>query len=119
MYKRQKRAFSAIIELNRFGEDGHIPRFPDIGAGAGDQPQRIVIEAAADVRIAGFGQRLILMISAAVVKLYGGDIQDAFPCPLRNQMDEAQQIRTGIPKACLLYTSKLKKLYNLEKAKIF
>ena len=40
----------------------------------GNQPKRIVIEAAADVVVALLGQGLILVIAAAVAELRRGDV---------------------------------------------
>ncbi|SCH78067.1 Uncharacterised protein [uncultured Blautia sp.] len=36
------------------------------------------------------------MVSASVLKLGGSDVQDSFPCALRDQMDEAKKILAGI-----------------------
>ncbi len=39
------------------------------------------------------------MISAAVLKLRGSDIDDALLCTVRNQMHKTEQILTGIAEA--------------------
>ena len=39
------------------------------------------------------------MVSTAVGKLCVGNVQNPLPCPLRDQVDKAQQILTGIPEA--------------------
>ncbi len=39
------------------------------------------------------------MVGAAVLKLCGGDINDALPCAVWNQMHEAEQILAGITKS--------------------
>ena len=64
-----------------------------------NQPQRIIIESASDIHITALGERLILVISASVRKLRGCNVQDTLPGTLRDQMDEAKQILTGIPEA--------------------
>ena len=66
---------------------------------SGDKPEGIVVESRSDVGVAPLGQRLILVIGAAVRKLGCGDVQNAASCPVRNQMDKAQQILAGVPEA--------------------
>ena len=88
-----------IVKRNLLFQDRHISGLPDIGVYCSDEPQGIVVKAASDIGISLFGQRLVLVISAAVGELCGGNIQDTFSCPLRNQMEEAQEILAGIPKA--------------------
>ncbi len=88
-----------VIKRNGFFQNRDISGFSDIGACSGDEPERIVIEAAADIRIAFLGQRLILVISRTILKLGRGDIDDALSCPIRNQMHEAEQVLVGITEA--------------------
>ncbi len=80
-------------------QNGEIPGFPYVGGGTGNQPERIVIEAAADVRVPLFGKGLILVVCASVLKLCAGNIQDALPCTGGDQVDKAQQILAGIPES--------------------
>ena len=86
-----------IVERRRFVEDRKVPGLFDVCAGAGDQPERIVVEAASDVRISALGQRLVLMVRASVRKLDRRDIDDPLPCPLRDQVDKAQKILAAVP----------------------
>ena len=39
------------------------------------------------------------MVCTAVLKLCGGDIDQSLPCPVGNEVDESQQILTGIPES--------------------
>ena len=80
-------------------QDAEVAGLLDVGRRAGNQPQGIVVEAAADVVVALFGEGLILVVAAAVAELGGGDVQDALPCALGNLMDKAQQILAGIAEA--------------------
>ena len=73
-------------------QDSEIACLFDIGRRTRDQPEGIVVEAAADRVIAFFGQRLVLVVTAAVPELCRCDIQDALAGALGNLMDEAQQI---------------------------
>ena len=50
--------------------------------------KRVVVEAASDIEISFFGKRLILVVSAAVRKLGGCNIQDSFSGFVRDQMEE-------------------------------
>ena len=49
--------------------------FLDIGNHGQDQPERIVVEISSDLVVALLGQRLILVIRAAVRQLRGGEIK--------------------------------------------
>ena len=41
--------------------------------------QRVIVEAGAHVPVALFGQGLVLVVGAAVLKLGGGNVQDTAP----------------------------------------
>ena len=87
------------VKGNHFFQDAQITCFFNISTGSCDEPERIVIEATADIGITFFSQRLILVISTAVLELSGGDINDTLPCTIRDQMHESEQILTGIAEA--------------------
>ena len=91
--ERSSRGF-IVVKRNLLIKNGEISGLLDIGSSTCDQPERVVIEAAADVHVAFFGERLILMVCAAVLKLSGGNVNNTFLCALRNQMYEAEQILT-------------------------
>ena len=56
-----------------------VARLAQISGGARDEPQRVIVEAGADVPVALFGQGLVLVVGAAVRKLGGGNVQDTAP----------------------------------------
>ena len=64
-----ERLFGAgfVFELHRFVEDAPVAGFLEVGGDAEDEPVRIVVEAAADVVVAAFGERLILVERAAAL----------------------------------------------------
>ena len=76
-----------------------IAGFLDVGRRAKDQPQRIVVEAAAHVQVAALGQRLVLVVGAAVRELGGRDVQDALPGAAWDQVHKAQEVLRGIAEA--------------------
>ena len=80
-------------------QDRPVAGLAQIRVHACNQPQRIVVEAAADGEISLFRERLILVIGAAVRKLRGGDVQDPLSCALRNDMHKAEQVLTRIAEA--------------------
>jgi len=67
-----------VFELHRFVEDAPVAGFLEVGRDAQDEPVRIVVEAAADVVVPAFGERLILVERAAGLELRGRDVEDAF-----------------------------------------
>ena len=88
-----------VVKIDHLAENAHVAGFLDVGIHGVDQPQGIVIEAAANVHVAALGQGLILMVGAAVRELSGGHVQNAAPGAFGDQMDEAQQILTAIAEA--------------------
>ena len=58
--------FGLVVEGHLLVEDREVAGLLDVGGGARDQPQRVVVEAAADVVVAALGERLVLVVGAAV-----------------------------------------------------
>ena len=88
-----------IIKGYRLIQNRDVAGLADISADSSDEPERVIIESAADIGVAFLGEGLILMIRAAVRELRGGDIDDSLSCAFGYQMYESEQILTGIPKA--------------------
>ena len=88
-----------IIERHLLIQDAPVSGLPQVGGSAGDEPQRVVVEASADVAVSLFGQRLILMVSTAILKLGGRNVQNALPCTGGDDMHKAQQILTAVAEA--------------------
>ena len=99
MLHERLRKREVAVKRHGFLQNGVVPRLTDVGVGSGNQPKRIVVEAAADRHVAFFGQRLILMVGAAVRELRGGDVQDSLSRSLRDHMHKTEQILAGIPEA--------------------
>ena len=78
---------------------GLVARLLDVGGHAEDQPQRVVVEAGADVVVALLGQRLVLVVGGAVLHLGGGDVQNALAGQLGDDVHEAQQVLRGVAEA--------------------
>ena len=85
-----------VFELHRFVEDAPVAGFLEVGRDAQDEPVRIVVEAAADVVVPAFGERLILVERAAGLELRGRDVEDAFAGAGRDHLDKAQQVLVRI-----------------------
>ena len=86
-----------VIKGYGFVQDRPVAGLPQVGGGSRNEPERVIVEAAAHIPVALFRQGLILVVGAAVLKLGGGNIQDAFPRTGGDHVDKAQQILTGIP----------------------
>ena len=87
------------VEGHRLVQNGPVARLAEVGVRSGNEPQRVVVKAAAHSQVALLGQGLVLVIGAAVGELGGGNVQNAFPCPLGDHVDEAQQVLTGVTEA--------------------
>ncbi len=57
------------------------------------------VEAATDRVVAALGQRLILVVGAAVLELRGRDVQNALPGALGDQVHEAEQVLVRVTEA--------------------
>ena len=99
MLKERDTGGFIIVERHHFIQDREISGLFDVGSGACNQPQRVIVEPGTDVGIASLGQRLVLMIGAAVRKLGRRDINNPFARLLRNQVDKPQKILVGIAEA--------------------
>ncbi len=84
---------------HQFIKDGKIPGFLHISCCCQYQPVRVVIEIGTHIVVAAFGQRGVLVESAAVGKLGGCQIKQPFAGALRHNMHKTQQILGGIAKA--------------------
>ena len=88
-----------VVEINGFMKDGVITGFFYVCTDCSNEPQRIVIKTTSDIQIAALGQRLVLMVSTAVLHLGSGDIENSCTGTFRDQMYEAKKILTGITEA--------------------
>ena len=88
-----------VVKINRFVQNRVVARLAQVGVHGGDQPQRVIVEAGADVHVAFFRQRLVLVVGAAIGELGGGNVQNALPRAGGDQMHKAEQILTGIAEA--------------------
>ena len=80
-------------------EDRRVSRLLDVCAGGEDQPEVVVIEVAADLGIPLLGEGLVLVVAGAVGELCRGQVEDALPCTVGDQVDEAEQILVGVAEA--------------------
>ena len=88
-----------VVKVHRFVQNRVVARLAQIGVHGSNQPQRVIVEAGADVHVALFRQRLVLVVGAAVGELGGGNVQNALPRAGGDQMHKAEQILTGIAEA--------------------
>ena len=88
-----------VVKIDLLVQNGVVTRFAQIGVHGGDQPQRVIVEAGANVHIALFRQRLVLVVGAAVGELGGGNVQDALPRAGGDQMHKPQKVLAGITEA--------------------
>ena len=84
-----------VVKIHLLVQNAPVPGLAEIGVRSGDEPEGIVVKAAADGEIAFLREGLVLVIGAAVRKLGGGDVQDALARALR---DHVQESRKPIPR---------------------
>ncbi|MNO32640.1 hypothetical protein D3C76_226370 [compost metagenome] len=87
------------VKRNLLIQNRIVAGFLDVGSCSRDQPERIIIEAGADFVVAFFGERLVLVIRAAVFELGSGDIQNTLSGTLRDLVHEAEQVLVGVTEA--------------------
>ena len=88
-----------VIKGYLFFQNRPVAGLPQVGGGTGNEPQRVIVEAGADIPVALFGQGLVLVVGAAILKLGGGNIQNALPGAGGDDVHKAQQILTAVPEA--------------------
>ena len=99
MLKKRLCKAVVVVKVHRFVQNRVVARLAQVGVHGGNQPQRVIVEAGADVHVALFRQRLVLVVGAAVGELGGGNVQNALPRAGGDQMHKAEQILTGIAEA--------------------
>ena len=88
-----------IIKRHRFVQNRDVAGLSDISADSCDEPERVIVKSAADIRVALLGEGLVLVIRVAVRELSGSNIDDPLSGALRYKVNETEQILTGISKA--------------------
>lgn len=78
-----------IVEGDKLVQNRPISSLTDVCVGAGDEPQRIIVETAAHIQIALLSERLILVVGTAVRELGGCNIEYALTGPLGYHVDKA------------------------------
>ena len=73
-------------------QDRPVGGLLEVGGHRQDQPQRVVVEAGPDGVVPPLGQGLVLVVGASRGQLGRGEVEDATPGPVRDHVDEAQQI---------------------------
>ena len=81
-----------VVILDRLVENAPVARLLQIRRHAHDQPERIVVESAANVVVAPLGQRLILVVRPAGWQLRRRQVQNPLPRPRRHHVHKSQQI---------------------------
>ena len=85
------------VVLRRLVQHRPVAGLLQVGRHRQHQPQRVVVEAAADGVVAAPGQRLVLMIGAAVGQLRPGQIEEALARSIRSELRETQQVLIRVP----------------------
>ncbi len=92
-------AAGPVLIDHRFVQDAPVAGLLQVGSHAQDQPQRVVVEIAADVVVAALGERLVLVIGAPRLQLRRRQVQNALAGALGDHVYKAQQILVGITEA--------------------
>ena len=73
--------------------------FAHVGGDAEHEPQRVVVEAVADLGIAGARQRLVLVIGAAVALLRGREVHEPRAHFVRHHVHDAEAVLVRVAEA--------------------
>ena len=96
MFQERHLGARLVVPGNGFGEDGEVGRFLQICHGAEYEPQRVVVEASADVVVSAARQRLVLVVAAAVGELCGCNVEYALAGTLGNLMYESHEVLIAV-----------------------
>ena len=97
--EERRLAARPVVERNLLVEDREVARLLEVGDRAEDEPERVVVEAAADVVVAALRERLVLVVAAAVRELRRRDVEDAFAGAFGNLVDEADEVLVRVAEA--------------------
>ena len=78
------------VKRHAFLQNRPVACFAQVCVYTGNEPERVVVEAAADGKVAFLCERLVLMVRAAVRELRGGDIKNTLSRAPGNDKDEAK-----------------------------
>jgi len=81
-----------IVEGHHLVEDREVACLLDICHSTEDEPAWVVVESAADIVVASFGEWLILVIASAIRELCGGDVDDTLTCTRGYLMNESYEV---------------------------
>ncbi len=87
------------IERGHVIENVDITGLLDVSGNTEGKPHGVIVEAVACVTVALLGKGLILMVSRAVLKLNGSNINNSLACILGNEVDKACEVLAGITEA--------------------
>ena len=85
-----------VVEGDGLIQDTEVSRFLDVCHRTEDKPHGVVVEAAADVVVAAFGQRLVLVVASSVGELGRSYVDDSFAGSFRYLMHEAHEVLVGV-----------------------
>ena len=88
MLHQRARKGRIIVEVYLFSQDRKISGFFDISSSTGNQPERVIIESASNIRISFLCQRLVLVVGTSILKLSCSNIQNSLSCAIWDQMDK-------------------------------
>ena len=90
MLHEGRRIVLIAVKRHAFLQNRPVACFAQVCVCTGNEPERVVVEAAADGQVAFLCERLVLVIGAAVRELRGGDVENALSCAPGNDMDKAK-----------------------------
>jgi len=85
-------AVSLVVIRYELPQDSPIPCFFNVCPHGQDEPERVVIEIRPYVPVSEFSERLVLVVSAAVLLLSGCQVQDSLTGSGGDQLYESQQV---------------------------
>ena len=88
-----------VVEGDHLLEEGRVARLADVGADAQHEPERVVVEVRADVRVAALGERLELVVRGAVGELRRGDVEEAGAGARRHLVHDAEHVLGRVAEA--------------------
>ena len=89
----------AVVERHVDLEEVHVAGLADIAADAEDEPQGVVVEVAANVRVSALGERLELVVRGAVLELGRGDVEEALAGAGRDLVHDAEHVLARVAEA--------------------
>ena len=86
-----------VVKRHLLIEDLPVAGLLHVGRGRGDEPERVVIEVAANVIVPPLRERLVLVVGATILKLSSRNVEDSLASARSVLVHKSQEVLARVP----------------------